>query len=108
MAFRVEFTVRAARDLDSIFEYIKADESAAAADWFRGLEEAVSTLVEMPLRCPVAPESKKTKRALRHLLYGNKPHMYRVIYEVDKRSKLVRLIAIRHGAREPLLPDELI
>jgi hypothetical protein len=32
------------------------------------------------------PEAKKSKRPLRQLLYGRKPHVYRVIYEIDERS----------------------
>jgi len=79
MAYRVEITVRATRDLGSIYEHINADESLAAAKWFNGLQQAVHALATFPRRCPVAPESKKNRRALRHLLYGNKPHIYRVI-----------------------------
>jgi plasmid stabilization system protein ParE len=97
MTYRVEITARAARDLGSIYEWINADEELAAAKWFNGLETAVYALGELPRRCPMAPESKKTKRSLRHLLYGNKPHVYRVIYEIDEKVKVVWVIAIRHG-----------
>jgi toxin ParE1/3/4 len=61
----------------------------------------VNTLEAYPLRCPVAPESKKAGRPLRHLLYGKKPHVYRVIYEIDGLKKLVRVLTICHGAMEP-------
>src|SRR5579864_8981615 len=50
----------------------------------QGLEEAVYELEAFPYRCPVVPETRKVKRKLRHLLYGNKPHVYRVIYEIDE------------------------
>ena len=39
------------------------------------------------------------KRKLRHLLYGNPPGVYRVIYRVLENKKLVHVLHIRHGAR---------
>lgn len=107
MIYRVELAARAERDLVSLFVEKKATESKAAARWFNGLEEAVYTLEKYPLRCPVAPESKKSKRALHHLLYGTKPHIYRVIYEIDERRKVVYVLTIRHGAREPMTSEEI-
>jgi toxin ParE1/3/4 len=49
----------------------------------------------------VAPEAAKSRRPLRHLLYGKKPHVYRVIYDIDEQRQLVTVLTIRHGAREP-------
>ncbi|SPE34331.1 Plasmid stabilization system [Candidatus Sulfopaludibacter sp. SbA6] len=100
MAYRVELTARARRDLDYLYECIHADESAAAARWYNGLEKAVYRLEQLPRRCPVAPESRRTGRQLRNLLYGGKPHVYRVIYEIDEMEKTVRVLTIRHGAME--------
>jgi toxin ParE1/3/4 len=42
----------------------------------------------------VTPETKD----LRHLLYGNKPHVYRVIYRIKPQLKEVEVLHIRHGA----------
>jgi mRNA-degrading endonuclease RelE of RelBE toxin-antitoxin system len=33
------------------------------------------------------------------LLYGHKPHIYRIIYRVVERHKRVDVVHIRHGAR---------
>jgi toxin ParE1/3/4 len=107
MAYRVELTVRAHRDLDDLYCWIHAAESIAAARWYNGLEQAVYRLEELPRRCPLAPESRKTGRQLRNLLYGNKPNVYRVIYEIDEPRKVVWVLTIRHGAREEVRPDEL-
>ena len=101
MAYLVELTDRSARDLQDLFEAKNAPDSATAARWYNGLEKAVFTLERYPARCPVAPEGKRAGRRLRHLLYGKKPHVYRVIYEIDEPNKLVRVLTIRHGAREP-------
>ena len=107
MVCRVEFADRAKRDLVSIYAQINAAESPAAARWFNGFEEAVSALALLPRRCPVAPEGRKAKRPLRHLLYGNKPHVYRAIYEIDETRKIVSVLTIRHGARDEAPLTEL-
>jgi toxin ParE1/3/4 len=77
-------------------------ESQAAARWYNGLEEAVFALATHPNRCPAAPETAKLKRKLRHLLYGKKPHVYRVIYEIEEKQQTVWVLTIRHGARRKL------
>jgi toxin ParE1/3/4 len=107
MAYRVELTDRAKRDLSVLYSQINAAESSAAAIWFNGFEEAVYALANLPRRCPVAPEGRKTKRPFRHLLYGNKPHIYRAIYEIDEPGKSVYVLTIRHGAMDEARPDEL-
>ena len=49
-------------------------------------------------RSPVTPENW----ALRHLLFGKKPNVYRVIFAIDERARVVRVVHIRPGARRPL------
>ena len=100
MPYRVDVTQRAVRDLAYLYEVKNASESAAAAHWYNGLEKAVYTLETYPRRCPLAPENRKAGRALRHLLYGRRPHVYRVIYEIDEPKRLVQVLSIRHGAME--------
>ena len=107
MTYRVEFTARASRDLEILYKEKNAAESHAAASWYNGLEETVYALASFPYRCPVAPEARKTKRKLRHLLYGKKPHVYRVIYEVDERQHTVSVLHIRHGARGKVKSSDL-
>jgi plasmid stabilization system protein ParE len=107
MAYLVELADRAARDLEYLYEQIHAAESAAAAHWFNGLEKAIYTLERFPRRCPIAPESKKTNRSLRHLLHGRKPNVYRIIYQIDEPHKVVRVLTIRHAAMDETRPDEL-
>ena len=107
MACRVEFAARAARDLEILYLIKNAAESPAAARWFNGLERAVYTLETHPNRCPVASEARKVKRKLRHFLYGAKPHVYRVIYEVDERRQIVWVLTIRDSARKRLKPSDL-
>ncbi len=99
MKYHVELTDRAVRDLELLYLEKKAEESQAAARWFNRLEQAVLGLETYPFRCPTAPESRKMKRKLRHLLFGKKPHIYRVIYEIDEQSRTIWVLSIRHAAR---------
>src|ERR1700691_2444588 len=107
MAYVVNITSRAARDLDHVYGQINAEHSDAALKWYRGLKEAILSLEEHPNRCPVTPENA----AVRHLLYGHKPYIYRAIYRVLEKQKQVEVLHIRHGARrrfESRVPIRLV
>jgi toxin ParE1/3/4 len=97
MAYLVRLIPRAERDLAGIYNWIGAPSSDAARSWYLGLREAIRTLQNNPNRCPETPEDDE----LRHLLYGNRPHTYRVIYRVLEKQKQVHVLHIRHGARQP-------
>jgi toxin ParE1/3/4 len=107
MPYRVEFAARAARDLEILYVEKRVAESPTAARWYNGLEEAVYALGTHPNRYPVAPEARKLKRKLRHLLYGKKPHVYRVVYEVEEQRQTVWVLTIRHGARRKIRTSDL-
>jgi toxin ParE1/3/4 len=85
MVYLVNVTARAGRDLTVLFDAINAEHSDVALKWYRGLKEAILRLEEQPNRCPETPENAK----LRQLLYGHKPHVYRVIYRVAENRKQV-------------------
>jgi plasmid stabilization system protein ParE len=103
MVYRVELTVRAEKDLEHLYERISADNSDASALWYFGLEDAIRSLRNLPRRCPITPENKRTGGGLRHLLYGSKPDVYRVIYEINESRRLVRVITIRHSAMDEFI-----
>jgi toxin ParE1/3/4 len=95
---------RAQRDLADIYRRIEAGTSDAALTWYCGLRDAIRALRNTPDRCPATPEA----RDLRHLLYGNKPHIYRVIYRVLEKQKQVHVLHIRHGARQGFKTGEVV
>jgi len=103
MAYLVKITSRAEHDLAGLYEKINAEHSDAALEWYRGLKVAIFSLEEQPNRCPVTRKRDK----LRHLLYGHKAHIYRVIYRVLERQKHVEVLHIRHGARRKLKTSDL-
>lgn len=98
MAYLVRLTGRALRDMEAIYEFIKADESESASAWFHELADAIYSLERFPERGAPVPESRK----LRQLLFGKKPNIYRIIFAVDKRNRIANVLHIRHGARNAL------
>jgi plasmid stabilization system protein ParE len=104
MAYVVKITPHAEYDLAQLYLQINAEYSRAALDWYWGIKEAILSLERQPNRCPVTPESG----TLRHLLYGDKPRIYRVIYRVWEKRKQVEVLHIRHGARQKLKRSNLM
>ncbi len=100
MAYDVRISREALEDLRRIYKIIEADSSLAAEEWFLGLEAAIFSLEELPGRTPKTPETPDAH----HLLYGNKPHVYRIIYTIRQDSPVVEVAQIRHGARRPFRP----
>ena len=96
MAYLVRTMPRAERDLDAIFLYINAASSPAAEEWFRGMVDAIASLANHPSRNPKTRESP----GLRQLLYGNKPHIYRIIYSIDAQRQRVDILHVRHHAQD--------
>jgi toxin ParE1/3/4 len=82
--------------MEAIFFFIRGLTSPPAAKWFSGLIESIEGLAEHPQRHPITPEYPD----LRHLLYGNKPHIYRVIYSIDVSAQRVDVIHVHHHARD--------
>jgi len=103
MAYRVKITPRAQRDLVDLYHRIGARSSTPALNGYRGLRHAIRSLRHNPNRCPVTPENER----FRHLLYGAKPHIYRVLYRVVERQKEVEILHIRHGARQEFETNDL-
>src|ERR1039458_2369359 len=101
MAFRVKTTTQAKRDLDDILPRLVSREAGETGlSWFQGLHRAVATLADSPQRCALAPENAVFPFEVRHLLYGRKPHVYRIIFTIEG-NKIGRA-HIRHGRRQPI------
>jgi len=103
MAYLIKISSRAERDLEQLYETINAGLSDTAFRWYLKLKRAILSLENSPLRCPKTREDIK----LRHLLYGSKPHVYRIIYQVSQAKKTVLVLHIRHGAMDEFAPDTI-
>jgi plasmid stabilization system protein ParE len=100
MAFRVEISLQAERDAESILEWLLSEKTGQAGiNWFLGLDDVFALLREFPERCPVAPESAHFPFEVRQFLYGRKPNVYRVLFTIS--GDTVTILHVRHGRRRP-------
>jgi plasmid stabilization system protein ParE len=100
MTFRVETTAAAEQDADAILDWLLSQHAGAAGfRWFLALQDAIASLAEFPKRCPLAPESAVFPFEVRHLLYGHKPHVYRILFTIEDQT--VNVLHIRHGRQLP-------
>ena len=103
MDYEVELTAEAVTNIRNIYDYIGARESQAAARWYRGLRQLIFSLDRLPGRGRSTVESS----GLKQLLYGNKPHVYRIIYRIDEPIRRVLVLHVRHGAQGAFDPAHL-
>ena len=101
MPYLVRTLPRAEADLEAIFLFIRASSAPLAERWFLGLLDAIESLNHLPHRNPAIHEDNR----LRHLLYGKKPHMYRVIYLIDEERHRVEVLHVRHHGRAAFRED---
>ena len=105
MAFRVEVSLEAERDAEGILEWLLSQQTGQAGiDWFLALDDAFASLAQFPERCPIASENPRFPFEVRQLLYGRKPHIYRILFTIA--GDTVQVLHIRHGRRKPVDPTE--
>jgi plasmid stabilization system protein ParE len=103
MTYRVVVTARARAEAVEAFRWMAERSPEAAARWFVGLEEAITSLSAAPNRHPIAEdESEMLGITLRQMLYGRRRGVYQILFSVD--HDVVTLHFIRHAAQGPIEP----
>jgi plasmid stabilization system protein ParE len=104
MAFNVEISPRAFRDLDELATELKerSQNGAVARKWFLAVVGAIDSLAEMPERRPVVTEARDEIERVRLLLHGKRNRRYRIYYCVRKVGPSVErsaysMCGIGHG-----------
>jgi plasmid stabilization system protein ParE len=101
MAFQIEVSDDAELDADVILQWLIAQHAGGAGlRWFRTMRQAIDSLANMPGRCPLAPENEEFPFEVRQLLYGRRPHVYRILFTIEDNRVVV--LHIRHGRRQHL------
>ena len=103
MAYTVEFSERARRDISGIVAYIQADSALSASRWRETLFDKMSVLSVAPKGFGVAPESALVDFTVRQMTYGR----YRLLFTVDDDQLIVQLLTVRHSARQFMGRKEL-
>jgi plasmid stabilization system protein ParE len=103
MVFLVETTPESEHDAEAILEWLYSQHAGdTGIRWFLALEDAIASLATSPARCPLAPENADSPFEVRHLLYGCRPHVYRILFTID--GSTVTVLHIRHGRRQSAFP----
>jgi plasmid stabilization system protein ParE len=103
MAFRVELSTFAERDIEESFAYIAKDSPVRARQWLSGLFATLFELADLPAQHSVIPEAEKLGRPLRSVNY----HSHRIIYEARESEAILYIVRVYHGARWPLQQRDL-
>jgi plasmid stabilization system protein ParE len=75
-----------------------AERDVEAADrWFHDIYDTIAALEKFPERCPLAPESRTLKIAIREIFHGRRQFKYRILFTMWKNE--VHVLHVRHGAR---------
>ena len=64
-------------------------------EWESRIEDAITSLAEMPERCPRIPEPLPAALPLHHLIAGT----HRIVFGIDRRNLRVMIYRVFHGAR---------
>jgi hypothetical protein len=86
MTFLVETGATAEREADKILSWLLSEHAGESGlRWFMALRDAIATLSEFPTRCSLAPENAMFPFEVRHLLYGRRPHVYRILFTIERQ-----------------------
>ena len=102
MAYRVSLSVPAETDAYAAFERIREAAPMHAEQWLVRLFMAIDTLGQNPARCPVIPEAEELGFSARHLLYGKRRGLYRIIFDIREEERHVRVLRIWHSSRDAI------
>jgi plasmid stabilization system protein ParE len=103
LVYRVKLLPGVLQDAKSYYQYIAQDSPENALLWFNGLFEVIDSLENLPMRCPVAPETGLIGKEVRCLLYAQH---YRILYGVEKNT--VRIYHIRHTAQQTMTQEQFL
>ncbi len=106
--YKVLITPRAESDLVDIHTYLSLEAGKSVADrWYLGLKESALSLKNMPRRCPVIIESEALGIELRHLLFGRRKGIYRIIYRILENDQEIHILTIRYAALDALQQSDI-
>ena len=110
MAYQIKITTPAEDDIYSAFDRIKKLAPLVSEKWLRGIFKSIFTLSEMPDRCPIAPESEALGLPIRHLFYGKRTAIHRIIFDIQNEAKadpLVRILRVWHSKKDQIQVEDL-
>ena len=96
---------RASEDAERIYRWVSKEAPLGGQQWYRQLVETLYSLERFPERGRVIESLSTRANTIRQLLYGRRPHSYRIYFDIAGAT--VRILHIRHGARKDPRRSEL-
>ncbi|MCL2061248.1 MAG: type II toxin-antitoxin system RelE/ParE family toxin [Firmicutes bacterium] len=93
MHYKVLLSEKALQDFNEIYDYIALDNPSIAESYTNELRQHIRHLADFPY---IGKENPKNKR--RRLV--KKPYI--INYSIDEKVSTIKILHIRHGARQPL------
>jgi plasmid stabilization system protein ParE len=84
-------------ELEQAYQWLLERTPQYAPRWHDELIEALISLEENPLRCPISHRDEESKEEYHQLLFGDKHHAYRILFVI--RGQNVWIGHIVHSAR---------
>jgi len=103
MQFQIIITPSAKADIFEINTWFLENYPDLAEKWLWGISKAVTSLSKFPERCPVSLESEAFDVVVRQLIYGKKPHTYRILFAIQDEK--VYILRVRSTSQQSLLDE---
>lgn len=99
MKYRVVITEEALQRIDEQVRYIAQAAQAPlnAERWLNRVLAAAEELAHMPMRCPIAPESKFFEFDIRALNVDG----FLLLFTISREDRAVIVLSARHGRQQP-------
>ncbi|MFM9902992.1 MAG: type II toxin-antitoxin system RelE/ParE family toxin [Pyrinomonadaceae bacterium] len=102
MKFEVIITPSAKADIFETRTWLAENHPGLAEKWLWQIVHCITSLSHMPERCPVSDETSAFDVEVRHLLCGDKRHVYRILFSI--RDTKVYVLRVR-STRQKRLTD---
>ncbi|MEK7725362.1 MAG: type II toxin-antitoxin system RelE/ParE family toxin [Acidobacteriota bacterium] len=103
MQYQVIITPSAKADIFETNAWLLENYSHVAEKWLWETSQKITSLSKLPERCPVSPESEAFDVVVRHLIYGKKPHTYRILFSIQEEK--VYILRVRSTKQKSLLEE---
>lgn len=103
MKYTILIQPSAKADLFEIRTWLLETSPDYADKWLWGITQAINSLANFPERCPLSPESDAFDIAVRQLLHGKKPHVYRILFTIEENT--VSILRVRHTRQQRFLSE---
>lgn len=101
MNYQVIITPSAKADIFETNTWLLENYPHVAEKWLWGTSQKITSLLNLSERCPRSSESEAFDVVIRHLIYGKKPHTYRILFSIQEEK--VYVLRVRSTKQKSIL-----